>query len=71
MKNERISKTQKAKAKARKIIMLRTRARLRKFIEKDFPYVEINKIKLDYYHLPKELNEEYFEILDNLKGGNN
>jgi hypothetical protein len=67
MKNEKISKSIKAKAKARKIIMLRTRARLRRFIEKDFPYVEISKIKLDYYNLPKELNKEYFETLQELK----
>jgi len=68
MKNEKMSKSIKTKAKARKIIMLRTRARLRKFIEREFPYIEIRDIKLDYFHLPKELNKEYFEVLDDLRG---
>jgi hypothetical protein len=71
MKNEKISKSIKAKATARKIIILRTRARLRKFIAKEFPYVEVEKIKLDYFHLPKKLNKEYFEVLGDLKNGKN
>jgi len=67
MKNEKISKSIRTKAKARKIIMLRTRARLRKFIEREFPFVEIRDIKVDYFHLPEKLNKEYFEILGELR----
>jgi hypothetical protein len=63
MKNLKISRSIKAKAKARKIIMLRTRAILRRFIEKEFPYVEIRDIKLDYFHLPEELNKQYSQVL--------
>lgn len=67
MKNLKISKSIKTKAKARKIIMLRARARLRKFIEKEFPYIEVRDIKVDYFHLPNDLNKEYSEVLNELR----
>lgn len=63
MKNLKISKSIKAKAKARKIIMLRTKARLKKFIEKEFPYIEVRDIKVDYFNLPDEIDNEYVELL--------
>ena len=63
MKNRKISNSIKAKATTKKLITLRQKAILSKAIKKDFPYITIEKIKIDFFNLPREINEQYAETL--------
>lgn len=67
MKNEKISTTTRAKITARKLITLRRKAILNRLLKKDYPYIHIEKIKIDFVNLPKEDGDEYEEEIKRLK----
>lgn len=67
MKNEKISKSIKAKLMTKKLIKLRQLSILNRYIQEKFPYITIKKIEIDFCNLPEELNKEYKETLENEK----
>lgn len=67
MKNRKISESIKAKRMTEKLITLRQKAILSRAIKKHFPYITIEKIKIDFFHLPTELNTQYSETLKEQK----
>jgi hypothetical protein len=68
MKNKKISISIKSKATTKKLIMLRIKAILNGVIKKDYPYVTIEKIKIDFFNIPIGLNQEYKETLKEQRG---
>jgi len=55
-----------AKMKARKVLKHRLKSLLNKFIKKEYPYIEIEKIQVDFYANKKILNE-LIKLRDEIK----
>lgn len=64
---KKISKTQKARRTAQRIIILRVKKLLIKSLIKKFNFIKEKNINLSFFDIPDEFKQDYRELINKLK----